>query len=381
MRPFLALITVAALGAGLAAGYLDHKRTQEGIVGARKVSLPSLEPAKSPAAEAPVPKPEPKTPLPEPEAKTPPPKEEDIATLLKKIEAQILREDFQAASRAADEFTSAYRDHPEAAVFLERLRRAERKSRAYAALVGPLESRRLPETLHDVVLLNGNTFTAKSVKEEAGNYEMDHVLGGKATLPKDQVKGLQPVPLAKYHQRRWKEIEAKVNSYRDPMDLFFFGVRKCFRDGMREEGIRLVDRLLGMPESGQVVALYASDSSGQAARWWEQAAGRAPLEPLAVPRRPPLGRAVGSAESGTGVGAEGAEEETVDATAIARAAELVDLAESIYRDAGGNPGNVFDARTRALAVTKLLYALPAQDPRVQQLMERTRELLGKVMKE
>jgi hypothetical protein len=182
------------------------------------------------------------------------------------------------------------------------------------------------------------------------------------------VTKVSSLPRKKYLTERWKEISALTATLKDPIDIFFSGVRKCFRDGLRREGISLLDRLLGMPESGQVVAMYARDPDGLAVRHWEQAAGRAPLEPL-TREEAALAANLVQAGGGEGAGEGGADEQ------LQRADSIIRLAEELYQK-----GETFDARTRVQSASKLLYSLPSTDERVRDLNRRAGELLEKVMK-
>jgi hypothetical protein len=374
MKAVLALISSLALAAGLFFGYLDHQRPAD-----RPASTPKPEATAVPGKPAEVAKPAP-TPAPSPPSVPkveapglPLPDPDELAATLREIESSILKEEFQAARAISENLVERYRGNSEALRLLEKVRRLEEKANGYSALLAGLETKELPEDLHRVSLVNGNSLVALSVKEKGDRYEIEYVLGGKGSLTRDRVSGVAPLPRAEYLKERWKEIREKVERTRDPFDLFFFGVRKCFRDGLRREGISLVDRLLAMPDSGQVVALYAKDKDGAAVRSWEQAAGRQELEPLA---RAETVEVAAAADQGGGED----EGDGVDPAGLARARTIIEGVESSLKRPGGDAER-FDARTRILSAVKVLYGLPPRDDRVRELNRRAADLLNRVMKD
>jgi hypothetical protein len=366
----LGLISIAALGAGLTWGYLDHNRSgtvRESTPRAERIAPPAAPGEKSPPPGVPE-KAATKAALPAPD-------QEELAARTREIEAAIRKEDFAAASRIAEPMVEKYRENPQAAELLTRLRQAEKKARAYEALLASLDRRELPDPLYRVEISNGVKFLASQAQETGEGWRFEVISGGFSSWSKEKVAAVRPYPRKDYLAERWKEIQAGTRDWKEPADLFFFGIRKCFRDGLRAQGLGLIDKLLAMPDSAQVVVIYAKD--GTAGRSWEQAAGRQPLEPLApteVASAPG-----GSAPAGRGGGEDEAEGSPVDLTQVEA---LIARAEATFREGKGDPGKTFEARTLIWGpVAKILFGLPAEDPRVEQLKARAQELMAKIMKE
>ena len=374
MKLVLGMISIAALGAGLFWGYLDHTRSgnvEESVPKAERLAPPAPTREKSPPPAAPAPKAAAKPAL-------APPDQEELTAKTREIEAAIKKEDFAAASRIAEPMVEKYRENPQATALLTRLRQAEKKARAYEALLASLDRRELPDPLYRVEISNGVKFLASQAKETGEGWRFEVISGGFSSWSKEKVSAVRPYPRKDYLAERWKEIQAGARDWKEPADLFFFGIRKCFRDGLRSQGLGLLDKLLAMPDSAQVVVIYARD--GTAGRSWEQAAGRQPLEPLSPAEEPQVAAASrGDASPGRG-GNEGDEEGSpVDLTQVEA---LIARAEATFKEGKGDPGKTFEARTLIWGpVAKILFGLPAEDPKVEELKRRAQELMAKIMKE
>ena len=367
------MLTVLAALAGACVAYIEHQRRPRALLvpteRARSAKVPPpKEPVPPPAKSKDEPKP---TPSPAP---PPGPSKEALEAEIRAIETLILREGFAEASARAKRFVEAQDAglrNPEAKALLDRIARLESRAFAFAGLTKALPARKLPEQLFRVKLENGNSVVALAWKEELDRHEFEYALGGKGSMPKDRVAAVSPLKRAEYLAERWTEIRTPLEKSIDPLDLFFFGVRRCFRDGLRLEGIGLLERLLAIEESGQVVALYSQDPTGETTRHWEIAAGRRPAQ-----EEPPgesLASALQPGDAASPPDTVG--EETGDEFAIRRVREIVARAEE-----AAEKGARFDARMLLQSAAKLLYALPATNPEVRDLNKRTGTLLESVMK-
>ena len=387
MKATLAFLTSCALTAGLIVGYLEHsaaRKPSSGTLAPRveKIAAPPSADkkgtAKSPVEKAPAPGLEPKAKA----AAVPSPKE--IAAARRRIEDSLLREDFKGASAAVEEILRKYQKNPEALRLLEALRREEKRIQAYEALVGPLEKRELPDPLYRVDLVSGGQFTAKSVKDSPSAWNFAHVLGGSTTILKDKVRSVTPFPRKEYLAERWKEIQDSVKSIKDPYDLFFFGVKKCFRDGLHKEGFQLMDQLLAMADSAHLVALRLQ---GDTVRSWEQAAGRQALEPL----EPPAAEVASATEGGWKKGIPGSD--PVDSSGqqesqeedwspqITRVRELLAEAEGLTKGSKPKTDDAFRARMLLQSAAKIISPVPLDDRVAQDLRHRVGILLERIMNE
>jgi hypothetical protein len=380
MKALLAFLTSCSLAAGFVVGYLEHVRSREAgetaVPEARRIPPPPPPPVEKKAP----PKVEEKAPEPKAPREAPGPSDEEIARTIREVEDLLLKADLEAAGARAEDLIGKYRRTPGSERLVERLRRTERKIEAYRAIVSRLETRELPETLYRVELTNGGGFIAKTRKEGAQRYDFEPVLGGVSSMAKDRVKSVTPMVRTDYLTARWKEIQGAVAGRKDPYDLFYFGVKKCFRDGLCKEGIGLIDRLLAMADSAHIVALI---TDGQASRTWEEAAGRRALEEVHDEVEEPREVVDGKVDDGPDPVSDEVEEPEEDGMAVqvARVQELVQGAEAAYKTAGGNAEKIFqDVRIPLQAAAKLLFALSSSpDPKVADLRRRVGILLEKVM--
>ncbi len=226
-----------------------------------------------------------------------PPDDAEIARAIRRIEERLARDGFRAVGEvASDELESlleahdALRGDPELAEALAPLRRWKLKAEVFAAVVDPIERQTLPERLYEVTLTNGNVLTARRADLVGNEYDISVLPSGEVVRPRDTVSRVDELSREQYLARLETEITANAERITSPIDMYVKVVAHCFRWGMTKTGYEFLERLLTMPKSSQVPAIFAHDPDGDITMRWEQAAGRAPLDPLpgtAVASAPP----------------------------------------------------------------------------------------------
>jgi hypothetical protein len=404
MKALLAFITSCALAGGFLVGYLEYREEKDRAVtpAPRATVVPSPAGAKAPEKQEKQAPPESETKEAAPKAVSVSSAEMDAA--IRDIEKLIVKGDFAGARSAVAAARQKYPRTAATARLLESILREERKIEAFEAVIGSLEQRELPDVLFVVDLENGGQITAKSRKESADRIDFEIVQGGVASWRKEQIRSTKPIPRKEYLDRRWSEIQASLKDEKNAFNLFFFGVKKAFRDGLKKEGLGLLEKLLVLPDSDQVISVSVKVD---AAQLWAQAAGRKAFGPgaggatvevaMTDPengKEPPAGSGESLAANGGGEtppeetkgapavgniepGEEEPSEEDGQAIAATRIRDMLEEAEKLH----ASKGDAIRIRMLLQSAAKLLYPLPKSKPEIGDLNRRVGTLLEKVMTE
>ena len=72
----------------------------------------------------------------------------------------------------------------------------------------------------------------------------------------------------------WKTLEPKVSKLEHPIDIFIDGVERCYRLGLKPEGLKLLEQLLARPDSDNIPLLFVPEADESTLNDWRLAAGR-----------------------------------------------------------------------------------------------------------
>ena len=118
-----------------------------------------------------------------------------------------------------------------------------------------------------------------------------------------------------------KEISQKVDKLSKPIDIYFRGVTPCFRLGLQKKGYELLEKLLAMPDSEEILTNFVEEESDLVSIW-NQAAGRIPLGPLTKEKLLAKPKAPRSTSSSANIGIE---------ESINKVKKLLGRSQAVYR--------------------------------------------------
>ena len=296
------------------------------------------------------------------------------------IENLLARQRFQKAAAMAGDLIGALEEEgvsPSDEIFVA-VRRLAARANVFGLLVDNIERPETQPLVSRVFLANGNTIEAVRADKEGDRYVLELPNGISYRPRLDEVLEVREMSRAQ-HRRflldEWRRLRKRLEKIEDPVELYVRGVQRCYRSGLEDEGLELLERLLAMPGSGKIPRRFAGAATAAAARDWEVAAGRAPET-----TRPsePVGsaRTRGNQRTRTG-GAPGSPEEI-----LTRVRSLRDEARERYRrgfrgEGGGRA--LGEARQRLEEAFTLIESLTASEE-VDDLRQELGQLLSDVVR-
>ncbi len=220
----------------------------------------------------------------------------------------------------------------------------------------------------EVRLANGTRITALETKVEAERYVFKLQGGGSFAPRKEDVLEIQSTEKEVSSSPRWPEIERKLAKANDTIVLYIDGVERCYRLGLRKEGLGLLARVLSRPDSDKIPLLFIPDADETFLRDWQVAAGRRPphessiasgLDASGSEREPPKegdDRRPTRPEAfdpESGATASSGNDEATQA-ALNQASQLFGEAQALYQASAGKDGREKDLETAKERVRKAL---------------------------
>ncbi len=283
---------------------------------------------------------------------------------LDKLAALLSSHDFRGAEAAAKALADETSRGPISVH--DRALRLEAKARVFENLVSRMPkaeaSASEPVTVKasEVLLANGNRILAIAADEDADRYVFKLEGGAIFTPRREDVLEVRPVNRQVSLAPGWPDLQQKISRLDDAVLLFVVGVERCYRMGFRNEGLEVLDRILGLPDSDQIPLLFIPDADEAVLRDWQVAAGRRP--------------------SGAG---DAAGSEAVDPGSIAKVERLFGQAQALYQAAAGKDGREGDlktARERLQEALDVVETLPPGDAEVRKVRWQLGQLLSDVVR-
>ena len=306
----------------------------------------------------------------------------EIETLRQTIHADGV---VAASETAASALEALLEDHQDAFLndaallaALQPLRRRILKTNVFAAVVRPIERENLPDRFYRVALVNGNDLWAKRVARGVDTYDLELYPSGKASMARRDINNVKEVSIASFLDGKRQRIVDAASALKEPITLYVRGVRELYSLGLENDGYKLLERVLDMPESKQVPSVFVSDPDGTLVRRWEQAAGRMELEPLEAESNVEIVEETTSPD-------EPRFNDQSEITLKLREARLrLKQAQSIYRDVVVNQTrdltDLHQARRKLDQANQILSRLPRAHPAVETARQSARTLLQAVIK-
>lgn len=270
---------------------------------------------------------------------------------LEEIVALLEAQDFSRAAREASDLAQRSRGHVK-----RRALQLEAKALVFSKL---LPARSEPPGVSKVVLSNQDSVVALEVVEEEQRYRIKRASGTMFFPARKEVVRIESVDLKSFLEEQRKRMEPRIAELKHPIDVYIRGIRKLYQIGLPDDGYRLMEKLLELPDSHYVPLAFGGEDAERLLALWRAAAGEieVPEEPTAVAsakkhvetpkevvqRRPPPVPLPGDTTS----------------PEIGAARELIREAVILYRDAQGKEGRQDDIRT---AYAKLLEAQTLLEP-------------------
>lgn len=277
------------------------------------------------------------------------------------IEDLVAAQRFGEAAESAGELLGALEEQgmPHDDEDFTALRRLEAKSRVFGLLVEGIDRSRTPPAAKRVSLANGSTLEVVRADREGDGYVLE-LPGGITYRPRldevVEVREMSPDEQREFAAGEWERLKRRLEKLDDPIELYVRGVERCYRLGLEDQGLELLERLLAMPGSGKIPLRFAGADAAGAARGWEIAAGRTPEERAARAartaddQRPRPPRVPDSPDA-----------------VLTRARALRDEARTLYRRGfpregdKGDRGALAEARRRLEEAFTLIETLPPSD--------------------
>jgi hypothetical protein len=228
--------------------------------------------------------------------------------------------------------------------------RLEAKARAFEKLIpapAPQEGK-----VFEVLLSNQQKVRATKLQEEPDSYRLTLENGSIFSPRREDVLRIQQLRDQAVGREQWEALAPRIARLEHPVDLYFRGVVRCYQLGLRQEGYRLLERLLLLPDSELVPILHSSDDE-EVLKNWELArsplpvAGAGPARPN-VPAPRPRPELFGPDEN----------------KALARANQLFGEAKALFGAAFGKEGRedeIQKAYDKLLEAQQILGRLPPSD--------------------
>ena len=175
-------------------------------------------------------------------------------------------------------------------------------------------------------------------------------------------------------KKQSNEISKKVDKLSKPIDIYFKGVTTCFRLGLQKKGYEILEKLLAMPDSEEIVANFVEEDSDLVSIW-NQAAGRIPLGSLTKEEKSVKSKSSHSTSSSVNIGVK---------ESINKVKKLLAKAQAIYKkltvDKIGDLKELHVARQDLEDALGILDLLSSEKPSVKELKNEVNKLHGAVMK-
>ncbi len=290
-----------------------------------------------------------------------------------KLREQVDAMEFEAAAEAAARLIAQLDEANIGKTKARRLvLRVAARSRSFERLIAPIKQREIGETMYQVLLANGNTLDAMSVEERGDRYRIQLANGIGYEPRVEEVQRVTQVDGSVVAEREWEKLAPRVRALDDPIKLYVHGVQRCFQAGLKDQGMKLLERLLDVPGSAKVPALFATEDPDAAITDWLVASGD--QDPFAAARLP-----------GAGDGSTPPREDVPRAAPTGNLLEdlrnLRDEALTLYRRArsDGNPRDLETARGRIDEAFDLLDGVEST-PEIDSLRRDLGQLLSDVIR-
>jgi hypothetical protein len=396
LKTITILLSVLAIAAGMAVGWLEHEESRKAAATSRADQVIAAPAVLAPASGAPERRRRswtpgeseivslegesgtPPSPVSEPEVRNVPdrpgpgaPGESTGDPRLQAIALAIEKRSFTEAEKAARELAEGGDGEATAAVREAALRLAA-KARVFDGLLKAIPAAPAdPGASFEVLLANGATIRVIEVDETSARYVFKLPKGITFSPPREDVLEVRRAAGKPEARVEWKDLAARIASLGHPIDIFIGGVTPCFQNGFEKEGLALLEKLLARLDSDQVPLLFIPDAGEEALADWRLAAGRGRTgggAPAAVAEK---SAAQPAAEERSGP----------DAQILVQAAELLGEAQALYRAGAGKEGReeeVRQARERLDRALEILDPLPADHETVKKLRRQLAQLLSDV---
>jgi hypothetical protein len=352
---------------------------------------------------------------------------------LESLQALILKQDFRSAEKGARDLEAETLRGP-AAVHVEALKLAA-KARIFQRLISSMPARPAQAGGAKVgrgaeaLLSNGSKISGALLGERADRYIFKLASGGIFCPAREDVLEVRPVESETAPTTDWKTMQPKVSKLAHPIDIFIDGVERCYRLGLKREGLELLEQLLARPDSDNIPLLFAQDADESSLSDWRLAAGRdvpsvasardvpkgsasddapsddasgdspsgdtivkpkifgldddpgAPPPTAGIARRAPESTPPSAEITPPGPRAPQAPPAPVDPATLVKAAQLLGEAQALYQGAAGEEGREKDfqsARERLQRVLDILEPLPPGNEEIKKLRRRVAQLLSDV---
>src|SRR4029450_2716898 len=131
---------------------------------------------------------------------------------------------------------------------------------------------------------SGATVTGKLIGQDAQGYVVRLPSGATFAPRREDVLEAREVERETSAPAAWTDLEPKIAKLAHPIDIYVDGVERCYRLGLRKEGLQVLERLLERPDSDQVPLLFVADADEALLHDWQVAAGRrSPAEAPGAP--------------------------------------------------------------------------------------------------
>jgi hypothetical protein len=268
------------------------------------------------------------------------------------------------------------------------------KARAFRRVAGPLlakapaesavgaaPAKRSTEKALELKLANGATVTGKLIDQDAQGFVVRLPSGATFAPRREDVLEAREVEREASAPAAWTDIEPKIAKLAHPIDIYVDGVERCYRMGLRKEGLQVLERLLERPDSDQVPLLFVADADEALLHDWQVAAGR--RSPVETAGAPPAASVSGDSEVGDSTAGRGSSSGLKEAEAafLARAGKLYDEAQGLFQASAGKDGKGDDlrkARERLQEAREILEGLPPEDAEVKAVRRKLVQLISDV---
>lgn len=412
MKAILTLVTSLVVGAGVVAGYLDHRAARNppdpsgtdagsgsdvtslvdqarqveeapasSQAGGRSQGAAQNGPAQNKGADptsgaggAEEPPQAPSTPAVNPELER---RREEIRDLLS-------RREFEKAVRSGETLLDEATGSPGQ---MEEIARLVARARVLARFAEALPDPRDLSGMAEVHLANGNRIHARKIERQGDRYRIQLDRGGSLVPGKEDVLEVRPIDPETQRDREWETLEPRLARLEDPLDLYLDGVERCHELGLEEESFEILERILEMDseKTDQIPLLFVPDADEALLQDWRVAAGRLrprlPTRTVVASREPPRERTPPDAGPDPGPQEEPSPAAKLDPAELVRAAQLVEKAQGLYRGAArkeGREGELEEARELLGQALDILETQPAGEDSVRRLRRQVATLLSDV---